>query len=100
MNNREIDERIKNIDAQLAELEKEETKEKEVVERVKPDQTEEAVETLKEVVGEFNAIEDLKAFRDNDEQLYKNMLKYQMCCQEIDLILSYEMIKIVNNYER
>ena len=33
-------------------------------------------------------------------QLYKNMLKYQMCCQEIDLILSYEMIKVVNNYER
>ena len=66
MNNREIDERIKDIDAQLAELEKEETKEKEVVERVKPDQTEEAMETLKEVVGEFHAIEDLKSFRDND----------------------------------
>ena len=67
-----IDERIKEIDAELARLEQEETNIEEKPERELLDKTEEAIENIRESVSELIEIEDIKANLELNPEHYNN----------------------------
>lgn len=72
---KEYDEQIKDIDKQLEELEKEEAEYKEnKIVKEKVDQSEEAINTIKECVDELLEIDDLKESKENDTENYNNRL--------------------------
>ena len=70
----EIDNKIKEIEKELAELEKEETNKEDVIEKTPIDQTNEAINTIREVVTEIKGIEDLRTYREENMETYKNMI--------------------------
>lgn len=70
----DIDRQIKDIDAKLAELEKEENVVEEPKKRERKDQTQDAIETIRECVKELLEIDDLKASRDADPKLHDNRM--------------------------
>lgn len=71
---KDIDKQISEIDAKLAELEKEEGSIKERPKRKPLDQTKEAIETIRECVNEVLEIDDLKSSRETDKKLYDNRI--------------------------
>ena len=71
---KDIDKQINEIDAKLAELEKEEGSIEERPKRKPLDQTEEAIETIRECVKEVLEIDDLKASREADQKLHDNRM--------------------------
>lgn len=71
---KDIDKQISEIDAKLAELEKEEGSIEERPKRKPLDQTKEAIETIRECVKEVLEIDDLKASREADQKLHDNRM--------------------------
>ena len=71
---KDIDKQISEIDAKLAELEKEEGSIEEVPKRKPLDQTKEAIETIRECVNEVLEIDDLKVSREADQKLHDNRM--------------------------
>lgn len=72
MNNKDIDKKIKEIDKQLATLDKEEQNKTTHSKSERPDQTEEAIETIKEVVQELLEIDELDL--NDKEKGHRNLL--------------------------
>lgn len=71
---KDIDKQINEIDAKLAELEKEEGSIEERPKGKPLDQTKEAIETIRECVKEVLEIDDLKASREADQKLHDNRM--------------------------
>ena len=71
---KDIDKLISEIDAKLAELEKEEGNIEERPKRKPLDQTKEAIETIRECVNEILEIDDLKASREANQKLHTNRM--------------------------
>ena len=71
---KDIDKLISEIDAKLAELEKEEGNIEERPKRKPLDQTKEAIETIRECVNEILKINDLKASREANKKLNTNRM--------------------------
>ena len=71
---KDIDKLISEIDAKLAELEKEEGNIEERPKRKPLDQTKEAIETIRECVNEILEIDDLKTSREANQKLYTNRM--------------------------
>ena len=71
---KDIDKQISEIDAKLAELEKEEGSIEERPKRKPLDQTKEAIETIRKYVNEVLEIDDLKASREADQKLHDNRM--------------------------
>ena len=71
---KDIDKLISEIDAKLAELEKEEGNIEERLKRKPLDQTKEAIETIRECVNEILEIDDLKTSREANQKLYTNRM--------------------------
>ena len=71
---KDIDKLISEIDAKLAELEKEEGNIEERPKRKPLNQTKEAIETIRECVNEILEIDDLKTSREANQKLYTNRM--------------------------
>ena len=71
---KDIDKLISEIDAKLAELEKEEGNIEERPKRKPLNQTKEAIETIRECVNEILEIDDLKASREANQKLHTNRM--------------------------
>ena len=71
---KDIDKLISEIDAKLAELEKEEGNIEERPKRKPLDQTKEAIETIRECVNEILEIDYLKASREANQKLHTNRM--------------------------
>ena len=71
---KDIDKLISEIDAKLAELEKEEGNIEERPKRKPLDQTKEAIETIRKCVNEILEIDDLKASREANQKLHTNRM--------------------------
>ena len=67
MSNNEINKLIKEVDDKISKLENDKN-------GIILNSTETAIETIREVVSEINSIDDLKKFRDNNEQLYNDRI--------------------------